>query len=222
MQTDRFLFEEEELKTALAAIIHRNSPKWIKKSNAILRNREDAEDVISEAIRRMLRRGRSFESYEHMQKYMNRIVSNTTMEFYNHRKRKRRHHVEILENIITKSAEEQAEAFRPDLIMEEEERYAEQEDRLTLLRRGLEELPAHQYEAIRLIVFNSGGTTHRDVESASGIPCATLRYRYKQGMRTLRRYIARERISRVAPDNHELTSIHAIKDAQAIKHKPGS
>ena len=190
---DKFIFNEVELKTALAAILHRNSPKWMKISRAILKNREDAEDVISEAVRRILRRDRSFPSHEHIRKYMGRVVNNTALELYNRRKRERRQYTQILENIMTKSAEEQADALRPDFIMEEEERYAEQEGRMTLLRRGLEELPAHQYEAIRLIAFSNNGSTFREAESASGIPRATLRYRYMQGMRALRKYMARER-----------------------------
>jgi len=196
MQTAKLFFEDEELKTALAAIIHRNSPKWIKMGEAILRNREEAEDVLSEAVRRMLKCSRSFSSREHMQKYMFRVVSNTALEFYNRRKRERRQYVQVMENIVTQSVEEQTEAFRPDFIMEEEERYFEHEDRLMLLRRGLEELPAHQYEAIRLIVFSNNGTTLRNAESASGIPRATLRYRYMKGIRALRKYVERERKKR--------------------------
>jgi len=131
-----------------------------------------------------------------MQKYMGRVVGNTALEFYNRRKRERRLYVQIRENNVTNSAEEQAEVFRPDFIMEEEERYSEHEDRLTLLRRGLEELPAHQYEAIRLIAYSNNGMTLRGAESASGIPRATLRYRYIQGMKSLRKYMARERKKR--------------------------
>jgi len=197
MQKDKFLFNEEDIKIALAAILHRNSPKWLNISRAILKNKEDAEDVLSESVRRMLKRGRSFPSSEHMRKYMNRVVRNTALEFYNRRKRERRRYAQILENIITKSAEEHAGALRPDFIMEEEERYAVREDRLTLLRRGLEALPEHQYEAIRLVAFGGDGATFRDAESASGIPRATIRYRYMQGMRALRKYMARERNTRI-------------------------
>jgi RNA polymerase sigma factor (sigma-70 family) len=198
MQTDKFLFEEEELRTALAAVLHRNSPKWMRISRKILKNKEDAEDVLSEAVRRMLKRGPSFSSQEHMRMYMGRVVSNTAFEFYKRRKNERRRQAPILEDIIKKSTMEQTEYFRPDFIMEEEERYAEHEDRLIMLRRGLEELPAHQYEAIRLTVFGSSGRTQRDMESASGIPRNTLRYRYLQGLRALRKYMAREQ-KRIAP-----------------------
>ena len=196
MQTERLLFTEEELKTALASILHRNSPKWVRLGKAVLKNREDAEDVLSEAVHRMLRRGLSFPSQEKMQLYMGRVVRNTAMEFYSLKKRKKRQYTQILENIITKSAEEQAEAFRPDFIMEEEEFYYENENRLTLLRRGLQELPANQYEAIRLIAFSNNGSTFRDAETESGIPRATLRYRYMLGMKALRKYMEREGIKR--------------------------
>jgi len=192
MQTDEFLFEEEDLRTTLAAIINRDSPKWIRLGAAILKNREDAEDVLSEAVRRMLKRGQSFSSQEHMRMYMCRVVNNTAVEFYKRRKRERRQYAPILENITQKPAAEQSDSFRPDLIMEEEERYAEHQDRLRILRSGLEELPAHQYEAIRLTVLNNCGMTHRDIESASGIPRTTLRFRYVQGLRALRKYMTRE------------------------------
>jgi RNA polymerase sigma factor (sigma-70 family) len=172
-------------------------------NTAILRNKEDAEDVLNEAVRRMLKRNRPFSSCEDMRMYMGRVVTNTALELYKRRKRERRQYSPVLESIIAKSTAEPSESFRPDFIMEEEERYAELEDRLVILRRGLETLPAHQYEAIRLTVFNGGGVTLRDLESISGIPRATLRYRYLQGVKALRKYmtreLCRERKERFAP-----------------------
>ena len=192
MQTDDHIFKEDDLRTGLAEILQRNSKKWMQLSNGILKNKDDAEEVLSEAVRRMLKRDRTFPSREHMQMYMNRVVNNTAMELYRRKKRERRHYAQIRDTVGSMSAEEQAESFRPDFIMEEEERYAEHENRLNLLRRGLEELPAHQYEAVRLTVLTSRGMTLRDVESASGIPRTTLRYRYQQGIKTLRKFITRE------------------------------
>jgi len=195
MQTNKSLFEKfekEDLRTSLAAILHRNSPKWLRKSRAILRNREDAEDALSEAIHRMLKRGKSFSSPDHMRMYMSRIVSNTAVELYKGRQRERSKYAPVLDDLIAKTSLKHANAFRPDLIMEEEEGYAEHENRLRLLRRGLEELPVHQYEAIRLTVLSDGGRTFQEAEAVCGIPGTTLRYRYHQGMRALRKYIERE------------------------------
>jgi RNA polymerase sigma-70 factor (ECF subfamily) len=193
MQTDKLLFEEEDLRTTLAAILHRNAPKWMRISTAILKNKEDAEDVLNEAVQRMLKRGGPFSSREHMRMYMGRVVSNTALELYKRRKREKRRRARVMENVMVKSAADSAESFRPDFIMEEEARYAEHEDRLKMLRRGLEELPVHQYEAIRLTVLGNSGMALRDVEAISGIPRTTLRYRYQQGVRALRKYVARER-----------------------------
>jgi len=192
MQPDKFPFKEEDLRSTLAAILHRNSPKWIRISKAILKNKEDAEDVLSEAVRRMLIRGRPFSSPEHMRMYMGRVVSNTALDLYKRRKRERRQYASIKNNAISMSEVESSKSLRPDFIMEEEERYAEREDRLMILRRGLEELPSHQYEAIRLAVLGNNGMTFRDMESTSGIPRATLRYRYLQGVRALQKHMARE------------------------------
>ena len=192
MQAEKPIFKEEELRTTLATILHRNSPKWLRISSAILRNKEDAEDILSEAVRRMLKKRRTFLSQEQMQLYMGRIVSNTALEMYKRRKRERRQYAPVLESHIKKTVAAADEFFRPDLIMEEEERYIEHECRLRILRRGLEELPAHQYEAIRLTVLSNSDRTLRDAESLSGIPRTTIRYRCLQGIRTLRKHMARE------------------------------
>lgn len=192
MQTDKLSIEEEELRTTLAAILHRNSPKWLRIGANILKNKEDAEDVLSEAVRRMLKRGQSFSSQEHMQAYMSRVVNSIALDIYKHRKHELHKYVPILEKLAQQAAEEQSDSFRPDFIMEEEERYAEHEDRLRVLRRGLEKLPPNQYEAVRLVVLNNRGLTYRDNESASGIPRTTLRFRYIQGLRTLRKYMTQE------------------------------
>lgn len=192
MEPDKFLFEEEDIRTTLTEILHRNSPKWKRLSSAILKNKEDAEDAISEAVKRMLRRGKKFESREHMQMYMGRVVSNTALEFYKRRNREKRRHVPIQKSFFAQFIAEADVASRPDFVMEEEERYAEREYCLTLLRRGLEELPPNQYEAIRLTILGGSGANLRDLENASGIPRATLGYRYAQGLRTLRKYLTRE------------------------------
>jgi RNA polymerase sigma factor (sigma-70 family) len=219
MQIDKFLFEEEDLKTTLAAILHRNSQKWIQMSTAILKNREDAEDALSEAVRRMLKRGRAFSSQEHMRMYMGRVVSNTTFELYKRRKRERRQYDNVLKGAIIRSRSESAESFRPDLIMEEEEHYSEHEGRLMILRRGLEKLSPHQYEAIRLTMLCSSGTTLRDAESASGIPRATLRYRCMKGMRALRKYMIRE-LNRERTDCLNLEKIRTERSSAKMQKRP--
>jgi len=191
METDKLLFEEEDIRTTLAAILQRNSQQWQRISRAILKNSADAEDVLGEAVRRMLKRGGKFSSQEHMRKYMGRIVCNTAFEFYKRRKRERQVYTPIQESCFVRLAAAD-EASRPDFVMEKEESYAENECRLRMLRRGLEELPPNQYEAIRLTILGNKGANLRDMENSSGIPRATLCYRYALGLRTLRKYMKRE------------------------------
>ena len=200
METDKFIFEEEDVKTTLAAILRRNSEKWLRRGTTILKNREDAEDVLSEAFRRMLKRGgRQFTSQEQMRMYMGRVVDNTAFELYKRRQRERRQYAPVSDGIVAKSATGLSFSCRPDYIMEREESYVDHEERLRILRRGLEELPVNQYEAIRLTVLG-GGMTFSDMESVCGIPRTTLRYRYHQGVIALRKYMARELIVKKMTD----------------------
>jgi RNA polymerase sigma factor (sigma-70 family) len=178
---------EGDIRTDLGSIIHRNSGKWIRFILAILKNKEDAEDVLQEAVRKVLAHNRPLPSQEQVKMYLSRTIGNTAFELYKHRKRERISHVPIREQVFLPAG-----ARRQDSIIEEQEQNAEKERRLRLLRQGLKHLPVKQYEALRLTILNSGGCSIRDAVAASGIPYSTLRHRSKQGLRTLRRYVERQ------------------------------
>lgn len=182
----------EEAMTELAAVLHHHSARWLQIGTAILRNRADAEDVLNESVRRMLRRNIHFPSPEGMRKYLARTVGNTTFELYRRRKRERQRYAPVAEKLLTSSAIEHIDPFRPDFIMEEEENYAEQEKHLRILRRGLSHISAKQYQALQMTMYGDDDTTFRELESASGIPSATIRDRSRKGVRALRKYLKRE------------------------------
>ena len=48
--------ESEDLRSVLGSIINRNNGKWLRFIVGILRNEADAQDVIQEAVRRVLAR----------------------------------------------------------------------------------------------------------------------------------------------------------------------
>ena len=191
MQTDK-ISDEDEVRAALAAIFNQHSAKWVRVGMAILRNQDDAEDVLYEAIRRVLKRNPHLPSQEDMRLYLGRAVGNTAFEFYKRRKRERQQYAPVVEKILTRSELKHTDPFRPDFIMENEEGYAEREKQLRLLRRCLSDLPIKQYEAIQMTMLGGDSMTLRDMESASGIPRSTIRHRSKQGLRTLRKYMKRE------------------------------
>ena len=191
MQTDE-IPEEEEVKTALAAVFNQHSAKWVRIGTAILRNQDDAEDVLHEAICRVLKRNPHLPSLEELRLYLGRAVGNTAFEFYKRRKRERKQYAPIVEKILARSELKHIDPFRPDFIMENEECYIEREKQRRLLRRCLNDLPLKQYEAVQMTMLGDDNMTFRDMELASGIPRSTIRHRSKQGLRTLRKYMKRE------------------------------
>lgn len=178
---------EGDIRTELSSIIHRNSGKWIRFILAILKNKEDAEDVLQEAVRRVLAHNRPLPSQEQIKMYLSRTIGNTAFELYKHRKRERINHVPIREHIFLSAG-----TRRQDSILEEREQTAEKKRRLHLLRQGLKHLSAKQHEALRLTILDSRGCSIRDAVAASGIPYSTLRHRSKQALRTLRIFVERQ------------------------------
>ncbi len=174
----------ENLRAALDPILRNNSGKWMRLTLAILRNEADAEDVMQEAVRRVLVRDLSFGSEEQVKMYLGRAIGNAALELYNCRKRERMRRSPIYMHRMLP-----ATASSPLACMEESERLKEKEHLLYLLDEGLKCLPPKQHEALRLTVLNVRGLSMRDAGMTSGIPYSTLRHRCKQGLRLLRKFL---------------------------------
>jgi RNA polymerase sigma factor (sigma-70 family) len=183
---DGGIAESEDLRSVLGSILDRNGGKWLRFIIGILRNEADAEDVIQEAVRRVLARNLQLPSEEQMRMYLGRAIGNAALELYNSRKRERLKHIPIREHLLLPAG-----ASNPHRHMEERETSAEKERLLSLLQEGLMALPQKQHEALRLTVLESQGLSIRDIGTTTGIPYSTLRHRSKQGLRHLRRFIER-------------------------------
>jgi len=187
------LQRSEDIRTVLPSVIDSNRSKWRRFILAILKNEADAEDVIQEAIQRVLLRNRPLPSSEQVKMYLGRAIGNAALELYHSRKRERRRHIPIREHLLMP-----ANAHNPHAFMEESETSADRERLLQYLQEGLARLPEKQYEALRLTILESRGRSIRDVGMTSGIPYSTLRHRSKQGLRMLRRFLLgrmRDRVS---------------------------
>jgi RNA polymerase sigma factor (sigma-70 family) len=178
--------ESTDVRSMLGSIIDRNNGKWLRFIIGILRNEADAEDVIQEAVRRVLARNVQLPSEDHMRMYLGRAIGNAALELYNSRKRERLKHIPIREHLLVPAG-----SSNPYRHIEERETSAEREKLLKLLREGLTVLPSKQHEALRLTVLESQGLSIRDIGMHHGIPYSTLRHRSKQGLRHLRKYIDR-------------------------------
>lgn len=153
-------------------------------NTAILKNEANAEDVLQEAVQRILIRNRLLPTTDQLTMYLGRAVLNAAKEKYHHRKRERIRQIAINEQILLHE-----NAPSPYAYMEEKEKSTRKERMLQLLREGLRKLPQKQQEAVRIIILESNGRSIRDMGEYSGIPYSTLRHRSRQGIRMLRKYI---------------------------------
>lgn len=174
----------QDLREILGSILDQNRSRWQRFIAAILKNDADAEDVVHDAVRRVLLRDKHFSTEEQVRMYLGRAIGNVAFERYKGMKRERRRHIPVEEQVLmpTKSSS-------PYECMEQAERSAERERMLRLVRQGLEHLPSKQYEALRLTILESRGSSIRDTGMNNGIPYSTLRHRSKQGLRSLRRFL---------------------------------
>ncbi len=174
------------LHRALESVIQNNSGKWLRFIAGILRNEADAEDVLQEAVRRVLTRNRSFPSEEQVRMYLGRAIGNTALEMYNSRKRERRRMTPIHESILPCD-----DTSDPGTCMEEKEENHKKNRMLKLLAEGLKQLPEKQEEAIRMTILESDGLSIRNVGMIHSIPYSTLRHRHKKGLERMRRFLER-------------------------------
>lgn len=168
------------------SLMLRHQSKWLRFVQRMVQNRADAEDVLQDAVVKMLLRDRRFCSPEQARMYLGRIICNTAIEHYHRRMRKRRQHRPLNEQLL--AATDMGE--QPPSLEEGEDLGADVR-MLTLLNEGLAHLPVKQYEALRLTVLDSRIASIRDAGAVHDIPYSTLRHRKVQGLRRLKRFFDR-------------------------------
>lgn len=180
------LARSEHLRAALTPVVINNRCRWFRYICAILRNEADAEDVIQEAVSRVLARNHPLPSEAHITMYLGRSIGNAAMEMYHRRKRERLTRIPLREEIFTSST-----IPTPYSFLEEREQLIEKEKMAALLGKGLQRLPPKQYEALRITILESNGLSMRDAGEQNGIPYSTLRHRTNKGLHRLRKFIER-------------------------------
>ncbi len=175
-----------DLSKALAAVLISHKSKWLKFVEGFLGSRTDAEDVLQEAVRRVLVRARQLATEDQVRMYLGRAISNTAIELYKFRKRDRLRQLPLEEQTLMTSS-----SATPQTILEEQERSAEHGRLVKLLNEGLSQLPLKQYEALRLTVLEQDVTSIRDAGLSNGIPYSTLRHRSMQALKRLRTFMLR-------------------------------
>jgi RNA polymerase sigma-70 factor, ECF subfamily len=174
----------QNVREILGSILDQNRGRWQRFIAAILKNDADAEDVVHDAVRRVLARDKPFSSEEQVRMYLGRAIGNVAFERYKGMKRERLKQTSVDEQVLMP-----ADGNSPYDSLEQAERSAEKDRMLMRVREALGRLPLKQYEALRLTILESSGSSIRDAGMNSGIPYSTLRHRSKQGLRSLRRYL---------------------------------
>jgi RNA polymerase sigma factor (sigma-70 family) len=184
--------ENLDLPSVVQTLMLHNRHKWLRFVQKMVQNRADAEDVLQEAVVRLLARGRQFDSSEQARMYLGRIIFNTAIELYHRRRRQRRRHCPVHEQLLAASG-----YGEPECSLREREESTANARLLSLLGEELARLPQKQHEALRLTVMDPGIVSIRDAGAGHDIPYSTLRHRSLQGIRRLRRFL--NRALRTAP-----------------------
>lgn len=175
-----------ELSTVVENLMLHYGHKWLSFVQSMVQNQADAEDVLQEAMLKMLARGRQFQSPDQARMYLGRIISNTAIELYHLRRRDRRQQRPLQEHMFQVPL-----PVEPAPLLSEAEEQKARARVLNLLNEGLARLPVKQYEALRMTVMDPQIISMRDAGVEHDIPYSTLRHRKLQGLRRLKRFLQR-------------------------------
>ncbi len=170
----------------LDAVLGRCREKWFRFVLRIVQNHADAEDALQEGFCRVLASHKSFNTEEQARMYLARTISNTAIEIYHTRRREKQSHLPVHEHQLP-------DLWRPtpQLYLERREDTQKRIRVMGLMKQALRKLPLKQYEALRMTVMDTSGSSIRDIGVIKGIAYSTLRHRRVQGLRRLRKYIYR-------------------------------
>jgi RNA polymerase sigma factor (sigma-70 family) len=174
------------LADAVASAMARHGQKWLRFVLGMVRNQADAEDVLQEAVQRVLTRGRPLPDEDQARMYLSRAICNIAIETYHRKKRERRKHVPLKEEMLPV-----CNRMNPQSYLEKMEDSVEKRYLIGLLNQGLSRLPLKHYEAVRLTIMESEMTSIREAVALNGIPYSTLRHRSAQGVHQLRKFLHR-------------------------------
>ena len=116
---------------------------------------------------------RTFETLEHIRNYVARAVLNRAIEFKKYRARNGGRFFE--------------EINEDTLAVEEPIPWTESEELRTVLRKAIAQLPAAQFEIIKLRFFS--GLTFREISELVGVPLSTLKSREEGAIRRIRKIL---------------------------------
>ncbi len=162
-------------REALAEIHRRYGTAMLTLARSMMRDRAQAEDVVTDALLRVHDKGGSFRGDRGLRTWLLRIVANLCRD----QLRRRRFVAGAPEDLSP--IEHAGLSFRP---VEGWDEAMDQRRRADALERALAELPVDQREA--MVMRHRLGLSHEEMVEALGVPVGTVKSRLARALAALR------------------------------------
>ena len=169
----------------IAAAVERNRDIWVRMALRITADMQDAEDAVQEAISKVLTGPGKLVDVESAGRYLTRSISHSAID----RVRARGRLTSFAEpdepgpRLAPVEADQEAR-----LLSAEAAKY--QRRQLDRMLDELSALPAHQREAVELLVLRQPPMKLREAAEATGAPISTLHSRLQSALENLRKILS--------------------------------
>lgn len=168
---------------ALAKLYERHASLLISLALRILHNRQDAEEVVQEALLYAWRRATSYDpSRSSVSSWLVVIVRSRSLD-------RRRSH----QRLESMRVEMERHDTGPRTLAAEGFRQVLDEERAARVRRAMAQLPAAQRQVLEFSYYD--GRTQKEVAEMTGVPLGTVKTRTFLAIKKLRRELAKEQRS---------------------------
>lgn len=152
----------------------------------ILADQSAVEDVVQDALARVLSHRRTFQSEHEAFSFLRRTVLNTTIDYYRYRSRRgTRFYTEYASSIRETTSEHSSDPFE-QLVRSEKNR--RREELLQQIRLAIQNLPRRQQEAIEIVFLNEGKPI-KEACREKGLSYSTVRSRMQAGLDRIRKQL---------------------------------
>lgn len=162
---------------------------WFRVAIQIVRNPDDAQDVVQEAYRKFLAVEKEWATFEDARRYFSAILTNTAIDYYKLARRRLQNHVNVEDPV---RANESLVAVHPrpwdDLERMREQRVCEE------VKELVGTLPVAQREAVEILYLSEDPGSLTESSRQVGVPISTLRSRALIGVDKLKKSLRKKRL----------------------------
>lgn len=157
-------------------LVERYQDGFLRTAYRVVRSREEAEDIVQEALTKVYRHGGRYKKQPgaSFKSWAYKILMNTALTHYRKLKRKDVNLEEFFDVILFDSGEER-EGYQTNL------------ERKDVVERALAEIPEDLAELIRLHYFE--GFSYEDIAEKKGLQISTLKMRLYRARQLVKKYL---------------------------------